>query len=217
MDIQETKDNQFVVMHDFKLKNLTGVNKRTNDLTLDELTQLTVKENGVEEAICSFDMYLAKAKELDQKLLIEIKATPQDSPDLVDRFIDKYKETILKEGHIIHTLTFDIATQLKEKVPEFYVGYILPFNIVGTPISPVDFFTMEYSTLNKHFISSAHSDGKKVYAWTVNDEDAMTRMMFYGVDGIITDQLKVLNKTIRSDIDEITYSDKLFHFVIGIG
>lgn len=217
MDIQETKDKEFVVMHDFNLKKLAGVNKRPNELTLAELTQLKVSENGMEDYICSFDDYLAKAKELDQKLLIEIKATKQDSPDMIDRFIEKYRTTILAEKHILQTLTFNIATELKEKEPEFYVGYILPFNIVGPPISNVDFFTMEYSTLNRNFINAAHNDNKKVYAWTVNDEDTMTRMMFYGVDGIVTDQLKLLNQTIKTDLDELTYSDKLLHFVIGIG
>lgn len=217
MDIQETKDKQFVVMHDFNLKNLTGVNKRPNQLTLAELEKLTAKENGMEESVVSFDDYLSEAKKLEQPLLIEIKATPQDSPDMVDRFVAKYGETILAEKHILHTLTFDVATKLKELEPRFYVGYILPFNIVGPPISTVDFFTMEFTTLNRNFIDAAHNDGKKVYAWTVNDEDTMTRMMFYGVDGIITDYMELLNDTIKTDLKEPTYSDKLFYFVTGIG
>nr|OTP53174.1 hypothetical protein A5881_000071 [Enterococcus termitis] len=217
MDVQETKDKQFVVMHDFNLKKLTGVDKRPNQMTLTELTKLTARENGMEAKVCSFDEYLAKAKELNQKLLIEIKTTPQDSPDLVEHFIEKYRSIILSEKHVIQTLTFSTATELKEKEPDFYVGYILPFNIVGPPVSNVDFFTMEYTTLNRNFINAAHNDGKKVYAWTINDEDTMTRMMFYGVDGIVTDELKLLNETIKTDLDELTYSDKLFHFVIGIG
>lgn len=161
MDIQETKDKEFVVMHDFNLKKLTGVNKRPNELTLAELTQLTVKENGMEEPVCSFDAYLEKAASLNQKLLIEIKATKQDSPDMIDRFISKYRTTILQQKHSIQTLTFDVATALKQKESDFYVGYILPFNIVGPPISNVDFFTMEYTTLNRNFINAAHNDGKK--------------------------------------------------------
>lgn len=217
MDIQETKDKEFVVMHDFNLKKLTGVNKRPNELTLAELTQLTVKENNMEEPVCSFDAYLEKAAQLNQKLLIEIKATKQDSPDMIDRFIKKYREIILHQKHSLQTLTFDVATELKQKEPDFYVGYILPFNIVGPPISNVDFFTMEYTTLNRNFINAAHNDGKKVYAWTANDETTMTRMMFYGVDGIVTDQLHLLNETIKTDLNEVTYSDKLVHFVLGIG
>ncbi|WP_146622789.1 glycerophosphoryl diester phosphodiesterase membrane domain-containing protein [Enterococcus florum] len=217
MDVQETKDKQFVVMHDFHLKELTGIDKRPNQLTLKELEQLNVRESDQTEPVVSFDDYLTKAEQLDQPLLIEIKATPQDSPDMVDRFIQKYKDTILRHDYILHTLDFDVAAQLKEKVPAFFVGYVMPFNIVGPPVSNVDFFTMEHTTLNRNFIDAAHDDGKEVFAWTVNDEDTMTRMMFYGVDGIVTDNLSLLNHTIQQDLTDPTYSDKLFYFITGIG
>lgn len=217
MDIQETKDHQFIVMHDFNLRTLTGVNKRPNQLTLKELTNMNVTENGQTAKMVSFDDYLAKANQLKQRLLIEIKTTPQDSPDLVQRFVKQYRENILENGHILHTLTYDTAMALKKEEPRFYVGYVIPFNIVGPPKMPVDFFTMEYSTMNRNFVNAAHHDGKKVYAWTANDEDVMTRMIFYGVDGIITDQLSLLNETMKTDLENPTYSDKLLNFAIGMG
>lgn len=76
---------------------------------------------------------------------------------------------------------------------------------------------MEYSTINRNFIDSAHQDGKKVYVWTPNESDDMSRMMFYGVDGIITDDMQALNDTIKDSEGEITYSDKLLNFVLGVG
>jgi glycerophosphoryl diester phosphodiesterase len=88
---------------------------------------------------------------------------------------------------------------------------------VGPPDIPVDFFTMEYSTLNRNFVNAAHNDGKKVFTWTVNDEDTITRQLFYGVDGIITDDLTLLNETIKNDLDTPTYSDKLLNFTVGFG
>ena len=217
IDVQETKDHQFIVMHDFNLRALTGVNKRPNQLTLKELTNMNVTENGQTAKMVSFDDYLAKANQLKQRLLIEIKTTPQDSPDLVQRFVKQYRENILENGHILHTLTYDTAMALKKEEPRFYVGYVIPFNIVGPPKMPVDFFTMEYSTMNRNFVNAAHHDGKKVYAWTANDEDVMTRMIFYGVDGIITDQLSLLNETMKTDLENPTYSDKLLNFAIGMG
>ena len=217
MDVQETKDGQFVVMHDFNLKNLTGVNQLPQNLTLKELEKLTVKENGQAAPLVSFDSYLADAKKLNQKLLIEIKTTKYDSSDLVERFTDKYRAEILEQHHILQSLTYQTVEDLKKVEPKFYVGYILPFNIVGPPITSADFLTMEYSTINRNFISSAHADGKKVYVWTVNDSDAVSRMMFYGADGIITDQMGILNKEVKSLDDEITYSDKLLNFVLGVG
>lgn len=217
MDIQETKDGQFVVMHDFNLRNLTGVNKAPQDLTLAELEKLTVTENGAKEPLVSFDTYLKRANELNQKLLIEIKTTRKDSDNLVKNFVKKYEETILTHGHILQSLTYQTVSDLKAENPNFYVGYILPFNLVGPPVTPADFLTMEYSTINRNFIASAHQDGKKVYVWTPNDSDDMSRMMFYGVDGIITDDMKALNDTVKESEGEITYSDKLLNFVLGVG
>lgn len=217
MDIQETKDGQFVVMHDFNLRNLTGVNKAPQDLTLAELEKLTVTENGAKEPLVSFDTYLKRANELNQKLLIEIKTTRKDSDNLVKNFVKKYEETILIHGHILQSLTYQTVSDLKAENPNFYVGYILPFNLVGPPVTPADFLTMEYSTINRNFIDSAHQDGKKVYVWTPNDSDDMSRMMFYGVDGIITDDMQALNDTVRESEGEITYSDKLLNFVLGVG
>lgn len=217
MDVQETKDGQFVVMHDFNLRNLTGVDKAPQDLTLKELEKLTVKENGVEEPVVSFDDYLKKADELNQKLLIEIKNSKKDSKDVITRFVGKYEKIILTKKHILQSLTYQTVSDLKKANPNFYVGYILPFNIVGPPVTPADFLTMEYSTINRNFIDSAHQDGKKVYVWTINDSDAMSRMMFYGVDGIITDRMDLLNENVKLTDEEITYSDKLLNFVLGVG
>lgn len=215
MDVQETKDGQFVVMHDFNLRQLTGVDKAPQDLTLKELEKLTVKENGVEEPVVSFDDYLKKADELNQKLLIEIKNSKKDSKDVITRFVTKYEKNILEKKHILQSLTYQTVSDLKKANPNFYVGYILPFNIVGPPVTPADFLTMEYSTINRNFIDSAHQDGKKVYVWTINDSDAISRMMFYGVDGIITDRMDLLNENVKITDEEITYSDKLLNFVLG--
>lgn len=216
MDVQETKDHDFVVYHDFNLRPLTGVNKKPYELNLDELTKLTVHENGMEAKIVSFDDYLAKANELNQKLLIEIKTTKNDSPEFMKRFTERYRESILKNGHIIQSLTYDTVEELKQLEPKFYVGYILPFSFVGPPSGAMDFYALEYTTLGQGFVDSAHSIGKEVYAWTPNDETVMTRMMFNEVDGIITDQMEVLNGVMESG-KEMTYSDKLIFFMIGMG
>ena len=61
------------MMHDANLKNLTGINATPQDLTLDELTNTDIYENGYQTKISSFDAYLERANALNQKLLIEIK------------------------------------------------------------------------------------------------------------------------------------------------
>src|SRR5574337_395150 len=82
MDIQETKDHQFVVYHDYNLKALTGINEKPNQLTLSQLTKLTIHENKQTATIVSFDDYLAAAQKLNQRLMIEIKPNKEDSPEI---------------------------------------------------------------------------------------------------------------------------------------
>lgn len=217
MDIQETADNQFIVFHDFKLKGLTGVAGKPYELTLAELEKLSASENGQSQPLVSFDDYLAKANELNQKLLIEIKQPAQRKSAIVDNFLTRYQKNIEENGHIIQSLSHEIIEEVKTKAPNIVAGYILPFNVVGPPITQADFLTMEYSTINQNFINSAHNDGKDVFVWTVNSEEGQARMRFYGVDGIITDDMTTLNHVVAQDEAEMTYSDKLLNFVIGFG
>jgi len=42
-------------------------------------------------------------------------------------------------------------------------------------------------------------------------------MIFYGVDGVITDNMTLLNTVLSRDIKETTYADKLLYFLVGIG
>ena len=83
-DVQETKDGQFIMMHDANIKNLTGVNANPQDLTLEELTKLDISENGYHSKVSSFDDSSIKANELHQKLLIEIKTSRKDSSDMMN-------------------------------------------------------------------------------------------------------------------------------------
>ncbi|MBF7124807.1 glycerophosphodiester phosphodiesterase [Pediococcus pentosaceus] len=217
IDIHETKDHQFVLMHDENLKNLTGVDKTPHQLTLKQLTKLTAHENGSSAKIASLDDYMDTAEKLKQPLLIEFKTTKYDDPKVVERFNAKYGQRILKNHDQVHSLDYDAVEKLKELNPKLTVGYILPFNFIGVPQSSADFYTMEYSTLNNSFLLTAELTGRKVYAWTVNSDDAMARLNFMGVDGIITDKLELLQKTVKQLNHHPSYGSRLINFTYELG
>lgn len=217
IDIHETKDHQFVLMHDENLKNLTGVDKAPHQLTLKQLTKLTAHENGSSAKIASLDDYMDAAEKLKQPLLIEFKTTKYDDPKVVERFNAKYGQRILKNHDQVHSLDYDAVEKLKELNPKLTMGYILPFNFIGVPQSSADFYTMEYSTLNNSFLLTAELTGRKVYAWTVNSDDAMARLNFMGVDGIITDKLELLQKTVKQLNHHPSYGSRLINFTYELG
>ncbi|MDK1716133.1 glycerophosphoryl diester phosphodiesterase membrane domain-containing protein [Dellaglioa algida] len=211
MDIQETKDHQFVVMHDPNLEALAGVNRTVHDLTLSELTALTVSENGYSAKIPSFDQYLDAAEKHHQKLLVEIKVSPQDSPNMTKNFVKKYQKRMLADKNRIHSLSYDVVSQVKKQAPNLYVSFIMPYNI-SFPNTPANAYTMEATTLNDTFVSQAHDKKQDVYAWTVNDDSVMQNMMFMDVDGIITDQLSTLKDVVKANNDHPSYANRLSLF-----
>src|SRR5699024_7283158 len=147
MDIQETKDHKFVVYHDNTLKGLAGINKTPSQLTLDELTQIQVHENGKTTRIASFDEYLATATKLHQKLLVELKDVSGNKSDFVSLFAKKYGKKLQENKAIVHSLDYQYIEDTKRLLPKIQTSYVLPFNLFGVPYTNSNAFTMEYTTL----------------------------------------------------------------------
>ncbi len=208
MDIHETKDHQFVMMHDENLSNLAHVNKAPHQLTLKQLTRLKVYENGHTAHIASFDAYLRAAERYHQKLLVEIKTTKYDSANMLQLFIKRYEKRLLRDHDQIHSLDYHVISGLKKAAPKLFVSYILPFNF-SFPETKANAYTMEETTLNQDFVDQAHAHHQRVYAWTVDDDDDMTQMMFLNVDGIITDDLHDLQVNIETTFDHPSYAQRL--------
>ncbi|MCI1914030.1 MAG: glycerophosphodiester phosphodiesterase [Schleiferilactobacillus harbinensis] len=208
MDIHETKDGQWVVMHDENYDALTGVNKTPRQLTLAQATKLTAKENDHAAPVASFDDYLAAAEKLHQKLLVEVKTTPHDSPNAVNDFIKQYGNRLIKDHNRVHSLDYRVIAAIKAQKPKLYASFILPYDLVF-PETKADAYTMEYTTLGADFVDQAQDQGKEVWAWTVDDPDTMEEMIFIGADGIITDNLHDLQDTIRSQEDHPSYAARL--------
>lgn len=215
MDLHETKDHQFVVMHDENLKELTGVNKTPHELTLKQLTRLTAHENGHRAKVASFDQYLAAAEKHHQKLLIEIKTTPHDSKQMLTNFNRRYGKRILRDHDQVHSLDYSAVTELKKINPRLTVLYIQPYNF-GNPQGAADGYSMEYSTLNQDFITQAHWQHEPVYAWTVNEEGVMKQAMYNHADGIITDNLGELNAAIKDFTGKQSYANRILNYIIVV-
>ncbi|AYE37281.1 glycerophosphodiester phosphodiesterase [Companilactobacillus zhachilii] len=213
MDVQETKDHQFVVFHDNTLKGLAGINKRPSQMTLNELKQTQIHENGKTTYIASFDDYLATATRLNQKLLVELKSVPGNKKDFVKLFAKKYQKQLLKNKDMVHSLSYSYIEETKNLMPKITTSYILPFNLFGVPFTNANAFTMEYTTLNQSFIENAHLQQKKVFAWTANDEESMDRMIFIGADGVITDNLSELQTENDNLFNNTSYTKRITAYI----
>lgn len=158
MDILLTKDHQFVVMHDYNLKRLAGIDKRVQDMTLDEVQGLKITQDGHTSQIPSFDEYVARAKALNIKLLVELKPHGDEPDNYADLFIAKMRQ----------------MEEIEKKAPEIETGFVIPIHFGSFADSDFDFYAIEDFSYNIDLLEQAHQQKKKLYVWTVNDEQKMT-------------------------------------------
>ncbi|MDG2738478.1 glycerophosphodiester phosphodiesterase family protein, partial [Vibrio parahaemolyticus] len=90
IDVLQTKDGELAVIHDLKLKRLANANVHVSDLTMDELRQLTLSQDGFSGQISTLDeiIKLAKGK---IKLNIEVKLHGGEK-DFVNKVLKTIKD-----------------------------------------------------------------------------------------------------------------------------
>ena len=208
MDVQETKDGQFVMMHDANLRSLAGLNVTPQDLTLEELKQIDIFENGYQTKISSFDDYINRANQLNQKLLIEIKTSKNDSAQMMDHFLERYGAKIKVYGHQMQSLDYQVIEKVTQYDKEIPVFFILPYNSVF-PRTNASGYTMEYSTLDEYFVTKLWNTEQKLYVWTINGSESFNKSLHLGVDGMITDNLEMVQEELETAQEDPEYADLL--------
>ncbi len=216
MDVLQTKDERFVVIHDANLGRLAGIDSNVKDMTLDELTSITVHdEAGHHGFIPSLEEYVTRAAELDMPLLIEIKLGGLDTPNHVDLLVEELHALDAIEGNAFHSLDHTSVTRLKELLPAIAVGYILPFAGEGIPQTKADFLVLEEYTATENMYQDARRAGLGFVVWTVDDGLAQRVRFRQGVDAIITDRPDIALESRRDIGQEMGIAGALRDLMLG--
>lgn len=196
IDVHETADQKFVVMHDENLRQLTGVNREPRQLTLRQLQRLIADENGHHAHLVSFDQYLRFAQKHRQKLLVEIKTTPADSPRMLQHFNQRYGKRLQQNHAWLHTMDLNAAQKLHRLNPRLKLMAIQPYAL-GWPGQNMG-WNVEYSMLSPMLIAWFNFNHQPICVWTVDDQKTMQQAALLGVDGIVTDNVKALDAAIKA-------------------
>ena len=211
-DIILTKDNKFVVMHDFNLKRLAGINKHVQDMNFDEVVGLTIKQGDYTSKIPSLEEFVNKAKELNIKLVIELKPHGAEPSNYIDILINEVKRLKL-ENYKFMSLNPKVMEELETKAPNLETGYVIPLQFGNFHQSNVDFFVIEDFSYRDRLVEQAKKQNKKVFVWTINDSALITKYLQSPANGIITDEPELVKE--EKDILEnhYTYYDKILRLV----
>ena len=213
MDILLTKDHQFVVMHDYNLKRLAGVDKDVKDMTLAEVQGLKIQQDGHTSHIPSFEEYVKRAKELKMKLLVELKPHGAEPKNYVDLFVQKMRDLGIEKDYPAMSLDLSVMEKVEKKAPEIKTGYVIPIQFGRFENDSVDFFAIEDFSYQEELVTQAHEMKKELYVWTINDKQKLTKYLQQSIDGLITDELTEAQRLKKDLKENKSYFDRFLNLV----
>ena len=213
MDILLTKDHQFVVMHDYNLKRLAGVDKDVKDMTLAEVQGLEIQQDGHTSHIPSFEEFVTRAKELKMPLLVELKPHGAEPENYVDLFVQKMKDLGVEKDYPTMSLDLSVMEKVEKKAPEIKTGYVIPIQFGQFENYSVDFFAIEDFSYQEDLVTQAHEMKKELYVWTINDDQKLTAYLQRPIDGIITDEVAEAQSLKKNLKKNKTYFDRFLSLV----
>ena len=182
LDVRKSGDGQLIVVHSSVVGSLAV---RSNPF--DSLRQLA---DGYE--IPLFEDVL---KQLSGRAFLDIELKEPgfeaEAIDLIKRHGDPSKSMI--SG--FHT---EMLNKVYELLPDIRLGFI--YNRTqdeeSRHNSPIDCVIPQFRLASRQLIEEVHDEDLQVFAWTVNEESEMRRLLNLGVDGIITDMPGLLAKVL---------------------
>jgi len=210
IDVQETVDGKVVVIHDSDFMKLAGVNLKVWNGTLEQVKEIDIGSwfdpEFSAERVPTLIEILEEARG-KAKVMIELKYYGHDQ-QLEQRVVDIVEQTNMVGNVAIMSLKYDGIKKIRALRPDWVIGLLSAKAIGNITGLDVNFLAVNMAMATPGFISSAHSSGKQLFVWTVNDQVSMSRMMSLGVDGIITDE-PALARTVLAERAEMSSVERL--------
>ena len=213
LDVQQTRDGQIVVAHDTNLKRTTGLNKRTWELDYEQVAKLDAgsrfSREFAGERIPLLSEVAEFARDTGLRLNIELKPSGHET-DFEQGVLDVIREYGIQEQCVITSQVYRVLKNVKALDEEITTVYVtsLAYGDINR-LTAADHFSVEATSATYRMVSRVHNAGKQIYAWTVNTQSSINRMIEHNVDNIITDDVELA----RQCVAESKYSDLLSELV----
>ena len=202
LDVQQTKDNHIIVLHDTNFKRTAGVDLNTWDSLIEDVEKLDVgsfkssKFKG--EHVPLLEDVIKWAKKNNIKLNIELKPTGKEI-DFEKNVSDIIKKYQFQNNCVITSQVYEVLENFKKVNSDIITVYVtaLAYGDV-TRLDAADYFSVEASSITNSMVSKVHNEGKQIYAWTVNTDESINKMIELNVDNIITDDPTLAKNLIYS-------------------
>lgn len=206
MDIRETSDGVPILMHDATLGRTTNdpFNRRVESTeytyieTLDAGSWFSLEFQGEKVPTLEEVLELTAGK---ATLFLELKNYSQSLEINVMELLEKYHMT---DDVVILSFSRDQIRRIKAINPDVQTLLLIAtfFGDLDAIIQSEDIdhfgLSVHFFDRNQPFVDRAKQEGKKVYVWSIKDEETMDRMIELDADGLITDRPLIAREFVYS-------------------
>lgn len=183
-DVRRTCDCRSVICHDPKLHHHTVAESTYPDLQAAMSTVACLEE--------VLGRYAGKAF-----LDIELKV-----PQLEDAVLTALHERQPCD-YVISSFLTDVLDGLHAREPMAPLGFIFSDGegLMRWSSLNVQYVMPQHELVSRELVEDVHAAGRKIFVWTVNQGREMLQLADWGVDGIISDDTRLLCSTLRGRSD----------------
>ena len=185
-DVRLTLDAQAIVFHDEKIRGRSIASSPFSELAaLDHACAAGHRVCLLEDVIARY----ASSAFLD----IELKV-----PGLESKVIELVKRYRWKSGYVVSSFLPGVLESLAERDRHLPLGFIVQSRhlLPHWRKSPAQYLISNYRLVSADLIEACHDADRKILVWTVNQPSSMRRLADLGVDGIISDDTKLMVATL---------------------
>jgi glycerophosphoryl diester phosphodiesterase len=191
IDVQLTRDNVLVILHDIDLARIGGGNRRVDAVTFAEIRRLDIgslfspKYQG--ETVPTFEEMLAAAGD---QIRVNVELKPHGKSDetaLTQRVVSTIQRMGMVNRCRVCSQSQASLLYAKQLEPSLTIGFISATSIGDLARLDVDFLMMKSDQVTRDLVERAAARQIAIHAWTVNDPAQLAPLLDRNVANIITD------------------------------
>ncbi|MBD3337814.1 MAG: hypothetical protein GF353_01810 [Candidatus Lokiarchaeota archaeon] len=201
-DVQESKDEEIVVIHDENTLRTTGHDGEIKEMNLREIKSLDCGEG---EKIPTLQELIDLTKnKINYNCEIKVKG-------IAPKVVNIFKSANLNKNTIFSSFIHRELLEIKDLKVKFQLAALEPTSIGNLKdwnykksmimnASSHEFYAINplYKLVDQKFVKMAHDHNLKVFPYTVDSKIAIKKMIKFGVDGIITNDIQKVKELIES-------------------
>lgn len=200
LDVQLTKDDVVVVIHDEKIDRTTDGTGMVRDYTYEELKKFNAAVLFPEvtdfQSIPTFEEYCAWAAGTGLETNIEIKTGCYYYEEIEKKTVDIIRKYGLEKKVMFSSFNHMSLVKIRELMPEAECGALLGEKGIGNAgyychTHGFECYHPGYQSITKETVDQCDKYGVKINAWTINGMHELEQLWEWGCNGVITNYPEV--------------------------